>query len=74
MKTISALARKILLFGTLFPTLVCACYIALLYARGTDFRFDFVKRLVEVTETVFLCVLVSVGGAFLADAAWREQS
>ncbi len=73
MKTLCSLAKKILLCGSLFPTVVCVCYATLLYINGTDFQYDFVKRITELTETVFLCVLVSLGGALLADAASREQ-
>ncbi len=66
------LARHILLGGTLLPLAVCVTYIVLLYRGGVSFRYDFVKTALEVGETIVLCVLVAVGGALLADAAWKD--
>lgn len=70
---ICKLSRHILLSGTLFPLAVCASYIALLCHRGFDFSYDLQKALASTGEVIALCVLVAVGGACLADLAWRER-
>ncbi len=69
-----ALARHILLCGTLFPSVVCISYITMLCRRGFDFSKEFTDALFSVGEVIALCVLVSVGGACLADLAWRERT
>ncbi len=68
------LSRHILLAGTLFPTALCTAYITLFARHGYAFSRDFEKALYGVGETIALCVLVAVGGAFLAELAWRERS